>query len=375
MSAFDVEALLAPVSAENPCGENLEYDPEYVAMELAAVGKPEQQFGKTVIPAEEPDWREVRGKALELLARSKDLRIAVYLTRSVTRTEGLSGLADGLELLAGFVDKFWDGVHPPLDADDNNDPALRINSLASLCDGDAMLKGVREAPLVRSRAIGKFNYRDVLVASGELPPPAGTPKIEQATIDGVFADADAGELRDTGLALRRAMEKARAIEATLADKVGSGGGPPLEALTDLIGAMAKLVNLKMATRGLTLDEPEAEAAAEEPEAAAPDEEADGSDKPATTASNGRKANPSMALTGDISSREDVIRALDKICDYYKRYEPSSPVPLFLIRAKRLASKSFLEILRDLTPDAVNQALAIGGIGDGVDGFSPSANDV
>jgi type VI secretion system protein ImpA len=60
----------------------------------------------------------------------------------------------------------------------------------------------------------------------------------------------------------------------------------------------------------------------------------------------------------------VIRALDKICDYYKRYEPSSPVPLFLNRAKRLASKSFLEILRDLTPDALNQALAIGGIVDG-----------
>src|SRR5215208_6225341 len=99
MTAFDVEALLAPVSAENPCGENLEYDADYVVMEQAAMGKPEQQFGTTVIPAEEPDWREVQTQALTLLPKSKDLRIGVYLTRAAARTDGFSGLAGGLELL------------------------------------------------------------------------------------------------------------------------------------------------------------------------------------------------------------------------------------------------------------------------------------
>src|SRR5262245_25750689 len=222
MSAFDVEALLSPVSAESPCGENLEYDADYVAMELAAVGKPEQQFGSTVIPAEEPDWREVRAKALELLPRSKDLRIAVYLTRAAARTDGLPGLADGLQLLAGFIEKYWDGVHPQLDPDDGNDPTLRVNSLASLTDGAATLKGIREAMLVRSKAIGKFAYRDVLVASGELPPPAGTEKIEQSSIDGAFADSDPNELRETGLTLRRALAQAKAIESNFSDRVGAG---------------------------------------------------------------------------------------------------------------------------------------------------------
>ena len=365
MSAFDVEALLAPVSAESPCGENLEYDPDYVAMELAAVGKPEQQFGDTVIPAEDPEWREVRGKALELLPRSKDLRIGVYLTRAAARTDGLVGLADGLALLAGYVEKYWDGVHPQLDPEDDNDPTLRVNSLASLTDGVATLKGVREAILVRSKALGKFCYRDVLVASGELPPPAGTEKIEQTSIDGAFADCDPGELRETGLTLRRAQQQAKALEAGFSDKVGAGSGPELDALHDLIGAMAKLVNQKMSARGISLDETSG-AAEEEPAAAAGDDGAAPAAQAASSGSNGQKARAPAALTGDISSREDVIRALDKICDYYKRYEPSSPVPLFLIRAKRLASKSFLEILRDLTPDAVNQALAIGGIGDGVE---------
>jgi type VI secretion system protein ImpA len=53
--------------------------------------------------------------------------------------------------------------------------------------------------------------------------------------------------------------------------------------------------------------------------------------------------------------------IDKICDYFERHEPSSPVPLLLNRAKRLISKDFLEILRDLTPDGVLQAESIGGV--------------
>jgi len=373
MSAFDVEALLAPVSAEAPCGENLEYDADYVAMEMSAVGKPEQQFGSTVIPAEEPDWRDVRGKAEELLARSKDVRIAVYLTRSAARTDGLVGLADGLQVLAGLIEKYWDGVYPLLDPDDNNDPTSRVKPVEDLSDSQATLKGVREATLVRSKALGKFAYRDVQVASGELPPPAGTAKIEQTSIDGAFADCDPGELRETGLTLRRALAQAKAVESSFTDKVDTGSGPQLEPLIELLTALSKLVKQKMAARGLTLDEPSATA---EEQPAAEDGRAAPAEAAASAGSNGRRAAAPAALTGDISSREDVIRALDKICDYYKRYEPSSPVPLFLIRAKRLASKSFLEILRDLTPDAVNQALAIGGIGEGADGGgASSSNDV
>jgi len=365
MSALDVEALLSPVSAEAPCGENLEYDVDYVMMEQAAVGKPEQQFGETVIPAEDPDWRQLQSQAQALLPRSKDLRIAVCLTRAAVRTSGLAGLADGLEVLAGFIEKYWDGVYPQLDPDDN-DPTQRVNSLASLTSAQETLKGVREATLVASRGAGKFSYRDVLIASGEMPPLAGTPKVEQSSIDGAFADSDPAELKATGKVLERALGMARQLESNFNDRVGAGSGPELKPLMDVIAAMSKLVNQKLAQRGLLDDAaPAAPAAADK---------SDGNGQAAGAASNGRKAGAAAPLTGDIASREDVIRALDKICDYYKRYEPSSPVPLFLNRAKRLASKSFLEILRDLTPDAVNQALAIGGISDG-EASSAAPNDI
>ena len=375
MSALDVDALLAPVSAENPCGENLEYDADYVIMEQAALGKPEQQFGSTVIPAEEPNWREVRAQALALLPKSKDLRVGVYLARAAVRIDGLTGLADSLTVLSGFVERFWDGMHPQLDPDDGNDPTLRLNSLASLGDGQAMLKGVREAPLVASRALGRFSYRDVQVASGELPPPAGTPAVEQTSIDGAFAECDAKDLRSTAEAVQQALSAARNLEVTTNDKVGAGG-LELTPLIDLLSAMNKLVQQKMSLRGLNAGDERAAAADSAGSATTADNgHAAGEAVSAGAGSNGRKAGAGLTLTGDISSREDVIRALDKICDYYKRYEPSSPVPLFLNRAKRLASKSFLEILRDLTPDALNQALALGGIESDGEMAAAAANDV
>jgi type VI secretion system protein ImpA len=316
----------------------------------------------------------VRAKALELMGRTRDLRVAVHLARSATWTDGLPALGDAMSVLAGLIEQYWDNVHPQLDPEDGNDPTVRLNTIAALTDPSSMLRAVRDATIVRSRALGKFSYRDIQVAAGELPPPSGSTKVELATIDGAFGDCDAEELKTTAAAVKQALQSTRQIEKSLGDRVGPTMVPPLDSFTDLLQAMSKLLDQKLAARGISDEEPRAEEdAAPMAAAGAEDEEANG--QPASAAANGRTANAPMKLTGEISSREDVIRALDKICDYYKRYEPSSPVPLFLNRAKRLASKSFLEILRDLTPDAVNQALAIGGIESAAAAAGVDDNDV
>jgi type VI secretion system protein ImpA len=66
----------------------------------------------------------------------------------------------------------------------------------------------------------------------------------------------------------------------------------------------------------------------------------------------------------IGSRQEAIAALDAVADFFRRTEPSSPIPLFLARAKRLVSKDFLEVLADIAPDAVAQARVAGGLRDG-----------
>jgi type VI secretion system protein ImpA len=79
-----------------------------------------------------------------------------------------------------------------------------------------------------------------------------------------------------------------------------------------------------------------------------------------TSNLGQEGGNRFPKNAAIQSREDVVRAIDAICKYFERYEPSSPVPFLLLRAKRLLSMNFMEILGELTPDALRQAEEICG---------------
>lgn len=340
MSVLDVESLLAPLTEDSPCGENLEYDGAFAEMERAVAGKPEQQFGETVVEGEGPDWPTVRRVALELFGRTKDLRVAVYLTRAALALDGWPEFRDGLALTRGLVERFWEPVHPRLDPDDDLDPAIRVNTLAALADKESTVRALRVAPLVRSPLVGLVGLRQIELSKGELAPVGGEAVPEASAVEGAFADVDLDLLTATAAAVREALEHAKAIEAAVSDRVGAGQSVQLAPLVAELKRAERFVSERVALRR-------------------PAEAAVGSGSAEGPAVNG--AAHATVANAEVRSREDVERALDKICEYYARNEPSSPVPLLLLRAKRLASKSFIEILKDLTPSGLDQALAIGGI--------------
>ncbi len=348
MAVVDIEDLLQALSPASPCGEDLEYDPAYGALERATLGKPEQQFGNTVVEAEPPNWLDVRRQALELLRRTKDLRVAAILTRALVRTEGWSGFRDGLSLIDGLLDRYWESVHPQLDPEDGNDPTLRVNTIFSLCDPVVMLEGLRAAPLVDSRVLGRFGLRDLQIAAREIPAPndGKTPVPEPMAIEAAFQEVELDALQATANAIGQSRERLARIESRLLEQVGVGAAPDMTELAQLIQSAQKAIAAPLARRtGLP-------AASEDMLAgAAPGQMAGtaGADPPT-----------SPATLNAINHRADVIRALDLLCDYYRRQEPSSPVPLLLNRAKRLVSKDFLEILQDLAPDGLAQARAMRG---------------
>ena len=105
MSTIDVSALLAEVSEDQPSGEDMEYDAAFIELEIATQGKEEQEYGDTVIEAEEPNWAEVEELALAILQQSKDLRAALHLTRALLKSDGFSGLNQALELFRGYVEQ------------------------------------------------------------------------------------------------------------------------------------------------------------------------------------------------------------------------------------------------------------------------------
>lgn len=347
MSVIDIEELLSEVAADAPCGEDLEYDPAFAELEKLAQGTPERQYGGTIIPAEPPDWRGVRETALALLYRTRDLRVAVYLARSLLDTDGLPGFAEGLALVEGLIERYWDDIYPRLDPEDDYDPTLRVNTIVALCDLETTLRSLREMPLVSSRALGRFSLRDVQIAAGVLTPVAteGTEPPTQARIDGAFQDAALEDLQATAVAVVDAVARVERIEAVLTDRIGVTEAPDLSALTGILKEIRQVLAEPLQRRGAGLIAGEAATA-----------ETVAAGLPGAVAGEGQRL-----VVGEIASREDAIRMLDKICEYFNRYEPSSPVPFLLKRAKTLVTKDFMEILLDVAPSGLDQANLIFGI--------------
>jgi type VI secretion system protein ImpA len=334
---MDLETLLAPVSPDDLCGADLEYDASFAEIDRLSQGKPEQQIGSTIVPAEEPDWKTLQKKSTEFLARSKDLRVAAHLTRALLRNNGWSGLATGLGLLRGLVEKYWDGVHPRLDPSDDNDPTMRVNVFTSFSD-TPMLTAVRATPIVASRALGRFSLRDLEIAGGDVPAPAaadGAPAPPSlAAIDGAAMEADLAGLDETAKALNACVETLKGLEEAISSRVDASAAASFGKLPALLYKANQYVSGKLAQRT----------------AAGADATADGA--VATNGSNG--AAPARSFGGAINSREDVIRALDAICAYYARNEPSSPIPMFMERSKKLVMMTFVDLIKELVPEGLSK---------------------
>jgi len=333
MTAIPVDTLRQPLDPEAPCGADLSYDPAFLALEDAARGKPEQQFGETLIAAQEPDWRVVFDSALALLTRTRDLRLAVLLARAGARLHGLSSYAQALSLVADWLESQWDHVIPPLDADDHLDPTMRLNALAPLADPATGLADLRSAALGGGRL--PLSVRQVELAAGKAVPHGDE---ALPTQDGVLQALRSIEAQAPGLLalLRQVQADARRIDAVVSNRA-PGLGPDLKALQALAHTLGQAAAL-------------AEGGAE---AAAPVD--------AGMAFAAQDTPRPAAAPGDLRHREDVVRTLDRVCEWIERNEPTNPAPLLIRRAQRLMSKTnFLDVIRDLAPDSLGQIENIAG---------------
>jgi type VI secretion system protein ImpA len=321
MNRADIAAWLADLSPDVPCGEDEEYSADFRSLEEALAGKPDAQYGGTVIAATPPDWTLAHSLSMTLLERTRDLRVAVHYTRSGTVREGFIGLARGLALIEGLLDRHWGGVHPQLDASDGDDPTARVNALSALVDDAGLVGELRDVPFVAPRGQRGFALREL-------------------------------DVIDAGRAMCAALSSARAslekIESTLTARVGPARaldfGPlsrPLGRIGDFVAARVEVLDPDTGGRAMETSS---------------SEEGAGSGPAAHYAVAAGPAAPRR-----IASAKDVSDALDAICAYYAECEPSSPLPVLLQRARRLVGKSFIEIIEDVAPDGAHQFRHLGGV--------------
>jgi type VI secretion system protein ImpA len=334
---IDALKLLEPVSAEQPCGKNLDYTPELMLLE-ESVKEPDEPGLKDIEAIDSRNWRDILNKSEKLLRESKDLRAAVILTRALLHVEGFAGYCSGLSLVKGIVERYWDGLYPALEEGDP-DPIVRLNALRELWNTPT-LSELRNAVLVSVRGLGDFSLNDFLIAKGLAKPRAGTqPPSPQHVLRGF----EAGATPELMAQARSGLEDVKALEALVRTKANDHGfetTPLRELFGRAVTGLGEFVRSPPATS--------AEAAA------AGSEAGDGA-----LAFTEMRSVPT-AIAGEVQSRDDVVKMLDKIVTYYEKNEPSSPVPLLMHRARRLVTMNFMEIMKDLADKGLPQVEAVSG---------------
>ena len=327
MSRWEGKELLQPITPEQPCGQNLEDSPLLASLDgwrLFGLQKPPESPLEQGESRKLPIWDEIRDEAVEALGKSKDLRLLAYLGTALLRIdgEGLPAFSGTLTIASQWLQTYWQQTFPPLD----DDAISRRSALNCFADPMAVVDRVRRIPLVQSRQHGTYSLRDI----------DGEPKPDQKQVEAAFAEMPLDELMAVHGSVAAARAALQSMDAKMREEAGPEAAPTFDPLSTQLLKIDRLLREQLAAR------PDASpVAANTPEAAV-------------------TAVRSQAV-GAIQSRQDAIRALDAVAEFFRKTEPSSPVPMFLERAKRLVSKDFLEVLADIAPDALAQARAAGGL--------------
>ena len=335
---MDLSSLFAPISDTLPCGADPDVDQTLVAewyhfIEEDVANQQSKWSGYLHQLAADPEsrpqppsWTGLQQSAFDIATKTKHLQAAAILAECLALTEGLSGLRDGIGLIARWCADFWGQLHPGGSAEILQ--VARANCIHHL-KGPAVLARFERMPLAatyreqKGRKFlddGPFGLGDYIAANNNMPSAEVA-----ARVLATFAKADQSELRAT-LAL---VQEIRGGVETLG-KIFDDHQCQLN-LNELDEFLGRCV---MALKAQVKEVLAAEAGSEE---SVFDE----------GAVSGGAAVAFTATGGILASRTAAIASLDKVIAYFESAEPSSPVPLMLRRAKRCVGKSFMEIVDEL----------------------------
>ena len=350
---LDIEALLAPLPEGNGAGEDLR--PDYSPTSLyqrVRTQRNDARAGERAIDGADPEanpaavaaaWREVKKLGVEALAgKSKDFEIASWLAEAAVRVDGLPGLADAAEVIAGLCNQYWDQGFPGLDTEDGlEDRGAPIGGLSGEGADGTLMASIRRYPLFQR---GDGSDGDLFTwQRAEETAAIGDAERKQARINAGVPDFDAlqnearasiGPLRRAGQEARAALAAWAAMDAAVSARFG-GSAPSTRRVSE---ALQAIIDLETRIAGAPV-----EAAPEDvPEEAAAGDAGGGAAVAGASAAAGPKP---------MRTRDDAIRQLEEIANFFRKTEPHSPLAFTLDDAVRRARLSLPELLAEVLPDA------------------------
>jgi len=363
---IDFEALLAPIPGENPAGVALRYAGDYDELK-ALLPKPDRDALES--GGQAGQWPKlVQLASKKLRERSKDLTIAGWLTEALVHQHGFAGLRDGLILIRRLLEEYWEGVYP---LPDEGDLEVRAAPLHALLEKNAPL-WIGEIPLAPAPILDPETDETVPVTYNLWHAIAVAQMADKKPLapamDEAMHSAPADFLRQRYEDLQEAKEALVALRDVMDAQLGDAA-PGIAAVQDALERCQGRLSAALTRRGISVGGPADEEASEGGEEPGELEPASGQ---AWVGGNGAGAGP-------IRSREDALRRLSEVADFFRRTEPHSPVPYLIHRAIRWSRLSFEQLLVELVKDEsaryeILRTLGLGSEAGGSDAASSPGGD-
>lgn len=330
---IDIQELLQPIPGANPAGEPLRYQGTYDRIaDARREDDPTLSQGIYKSTLKRADWATAEAICIEALTkRTKDLQIASWLLESWLHLYGFAGVTNGLSLLAGLCENFWDHLYPSLEIDEIEGRVAPIDWV----EQKLTLK-LKQLPLTLPSEVSNESYsyldwesachfenlamkdpRALQEALAKINPTVTTFRAAVAATDRMFHVDLVDELG-------RAIEGCAAVEQVLDERCGKDA-PGLRQFKEALCAIQQLVSQDLYARPEEIEMIGEEAIATE----AGDEEFE------------------MWSSGPIRSRAEAYRRLSEAANYLLRTEPHSPTPYLVQRAVEWGSMSLPELLQQI----------------------------
>ncbi len=329
----DLAKLTKPISSLMPSGESLRRSFVYDQIkEARREDDPSLSQGVWQTEPKRADWETVESICVEATeTRSKDLRIAGWLTEAWLRRHSVEGCIRGFQLTTQLVDEFWDTLHPPIedgDVEGRLAPVAWMNDKLSITlKRTAMTEATTQDPEV-------FTWMDWEKAS--LLERAGHRATNEDITTSRFMTSvllTKGPFYKKLVAdLNTLHETVEAFEAVLDKRCGE----PTAALWKFREVVISMRDF--AKRAL--DE-KVEEIPDEPDESIIEQEGWTDDDPETAV---------MSSSGPIRNRAEAYQRLAEVAEYLMRKEPHSPVPHLVKRAVAWGNMSFGELIAELMQD-------------------------
>ena len=288
-----------------------------------------------IIPAKPPDWVRLERDCEVVWSQTRHLRVAVIIAVVALQREGFSGARAALDFLHKNIEKHWETIHPLQLGDDSSDRFAEFNELSTsladdppnpMLDDGKFVFHLRRYRLFEVRGSVRVTYRDIENARNGVRED-DSPRVTREEISTAVAKLTAvtrKQMIDAAAGMLGTLDTMQSLLAK--HKVR----PNWQRMRRVLEGIQEVLDTKSVALAL-------------PPMVPPGDE---TVMPNASASS---------LPGIIRHRGEAIQALDAVRRYFENYEPSSPLLPMIERAKRLASASFLDAIKDLLPDSHENA--------------------